>query len=90
MLQMSQNKKELMDAVYAALDFMESQLKKQKYLGGSNLTIADVQVFNEVFESHHFLQFDLAKYSSVKAWFDTVGEEETVKDLCEQFKGRLA
>ena len=85
-----EKKKELMDKYYETMEYLDSQLKSSKYLTGSTQTIADVQVFNEVFESKTILKLDLSKYSNVTKWLKRIEKDKKLTNLNEELMERLS
>mmetsp|Transcript_7160 Transcript_7160/g.8064 ORF Transcript_7160/g.8064 Transcript_7160/m.8064 type:complete len:222 (+) Transcript_7160:1-666(+) len=82
--------KELMNNVYNALSHLETSLGDKSYLTGDNLSIGDVFVYNELYESKVVLEFDLEKYPKVAAWVGRIEEDEHIKTLNEGLLKRLA
>eukprot|EP00343_Euplotes_focardii_P002428 CAMPEP_0205806706 /NCGR_PEP_ID=MMETSP0205-20121125/10343_1 /ASSEMBLY_ACC=CAM_ASM_000278 /TAXON_ID=36767 /ORGANISM="Euplotes focardii, Strain TN1" /LENGTH=220 /DNA_ID=CAMNT_0053080019 /DNA_START=15 /DNA_END=677 /DNA_ORIENTATION=- len=81
--------KDLYEKVYIALTFMNQSLEDQDYLAGGELSIGDVQVYNELYEAIIMCQLDLDKYTNVAAWVERVGKDQNIKNLDEQFLARL-
>ena len=81
--------KELHDKVNSSLAHIESSLGSKKYLTGAHLSIGDVQVYNEIFESKTIVEFSLDDYPKVAAWVARIEEDEHIKSLNELFLQRL-
>ncbi len=60
---------------YKALNVMEEQLKKSKYLTGDNLTTADLSLYGYTHVPEEG-GFDLTKYPAIKSWLDTIASEQ--------------
>ncbi|MEM8674458.1 MAG: glutathione S-transferase family protein [Cyanobacteria bacterium P01_G01_bin.67] len=59
---------------YKALNVMEQQLKKSKYLTGNNLTTADISLYGYTHVAEEG-GFDLTKYPAIQAWIDRIASE---------------
>lgn len=82
-------KDELYEKLNSALGFIEKKLSGKAYLTGDYLTIADVQVYNEVLECKTILEYDISAYPNVQNWINNVGSDCVVKELDEMFYARL-
>ncbi|MEM9510771.1 MAG: glutathione S-transferase family protein [Cyanobacteria bacterium P01_E01_bin.35] len=59
---------------YKALNIMEQQLKKSKYLTGNNLTTADISLYGYTHVAEEG-GFDLTKYPAIQSWIDRITSE---------------
>ena len=59
---------------YKALNVMEQQLKKSKYLTGNNLTTADISLYGYTHVAEEG-GFDLTKYPAIQSWLDRIASE---------------
>eukprot|EP00344_Euplotes_crassus_P003489 CAMPEP_0196998326 /NCGR_PEP_ID=MMETSP1380-20130617/3746_1 /TAXON_ID=5936 /ORGANISM="Euplotes crassus, Strain CT5" /LENGTH=205 /DNA_ID=CAMNT_0042414863 /DNA_START=30 /DNA_END=648 /DNA_ORIENTATION=- len=84
-----EEKKELLENMHTALAYIESNLEGKSYLTGENLTVGDVQVYNEVFETKTVLSLTYEEYPNILAWLERVGEDEEIKALNEAMHKRL-
>ena len=82
--------KTVMDGLYAVLDEIEERTGKHQYLASDDLSIADVQVYNEYVLAHTMLKFDTEKYPNTVAWASRLAEDPIVKELDEAMNKRLA
>ena len=65
-----------------SLRLMENKLKKTKYLCGDQISIADLSAAHEL-DMIKFLDFDLSKWSHVKAWlFDVIDSNPINLEIC--------
>ncbi|KAH8236948.1 hypothetical protein KR038_000861 [Drosophila bunnanda] len=60
--------RERYDAIIEIYDFLETFLKGQDYIAGSQLTIADFSIISTLSSLETFVEVDPAKYSRVTAW----------------------
>ena len=68
---------------------MESQLKKNKYLCGDQMSIADLAQAHEL-DMIKFMDFDLSKWPHVKAWLYHVIDENPVNlEVCKTVRKRV-
>ena len=75
--------------MHIALSYIESSLGDNDYLTGENLTIGDVQVYNEVFETKTVLDLSYEEYPKILAWIERIGEDPVIQELNEAMKERL-
>src|SRR4051812_43099252 len=61
-------------AGYRALDALERHLDGRSYLVGESLTLADIALYAYTHVAHEG-EFDLGRYSAVRAWLDRVAAE---------------
>ena len=59
---------------YKALNVMEQQLKKSKYLTGDNLTTADISLYGYTHVAEEG-GFDLTKYPAIQSWLHRIASE---------------
>ncbi len=59
---------------YKALNVMEQQLKKSKYLTGNNLTTADISLYSYTHVAGEG-GFDLTKYPAIQSWLDRIASK---------------
>ncbi len=59
---------------YKALNVMEEQLKKSRYLTGDNLTTADISLYGYTHVAEEG-GFDLTKYPAIQSWLDRIASE---------------
>ena len=59
---------------YKALNVMEEQLKKSKYLTGDRLTTADISLYGYTHVAGEG-GFDLTKYLAIQSWIDRIASE---------------
>ncbi|MDJ0576916.1 MAG: glutathione S-transferase family protein [Xenococcaceae cyanobacterium MO_234.B1] len=59
---------------YKALNVMEEQLKKSRYLTGDNLTTADISLYGYTHVAEEG-GFDLTKYPAIQLWIDRIASE---------------
>ncbi len=59
---------------YKALNVMEQQLKKSRYLTGDNLTTADISLYGYTHVAEEG-GFDLTKYPAIQSWLDRIASE---------------
>ena len=59
---------------YKALNVMEEQLKKSRYLTGDNLTTADISLYGYTHVAEEG-GFDLTKYPAIQSWIDRIASE---------------
>jgi len=62
---------------------MERQLAQNDYFAGKDYTIADIAIYPWT-SAYGFAGLDIAKYPSVKAWIDRVGERPKVQKAIEK------
>ncbi|KAH8304371.1 glutathione S-transferase 1-like [Drosophila kikkawai] len=60
--------RERYDAIIEIYDFLETFLKGQDYIAGSQLTIADFSIISTLSSLEAFVDIDPAKYTRVTAW----------------------
>ena len=84
-----EKKKELMDKYYETMQYLDDHLSTCDFLTGSKATIADVQVYSEVFESKTILKLDLSNYSNVTEWMDRMTKDMKISNLDEELIARL-
>ena len=75
------------DGIFKTLD---SQLEGKTYFYGDKLTIGDVQVYNEILNVSTFLKLDLADFSNLKTWKETVEGDSTIGEINKKFFETLA
>ncbi|MDJ0588403.1 MAG: glutathione S-transferase family protein [Pleurocapsa sp. MO_226.B13] len=59
---------------YKALNVMEKQLKKSRYLTGDNLTTADISLYGYTHVAGEG-GFDLTKYPAIQSWLDRIASK---------------
>ncbi len=59
---------------YKALNVMEEQLQKSRYLTGDNLTTADISLYGYTHVAGEG-GFDLTKYPAIQSWLDRIASE---------------
>ncbi len=59
---------------YKAINVMEQQLKKSRYLTGDNLTTADISLYGYTHVAEEG-GFDLTKYPAIQSWLDRIASE---------------
>ena len=84
-----EEQKEMLSNMNTALAYIESQLGDKSYLTGDNLTIGDVQVYNEVFETKVVLDLTYEEYPKILAWLERVGTDEEIIELNKAMLKRL-
>jgi glutathione S-transferase len=72
--------KEATENTINALKFLDSQLENQKYLTGSELTVADVLIGTVLDQMVYPLNYDLSPYKNVETWFNTLNGLDHWKD----------
>ena len=47
-----------------------------QFIAGPKFSIADVQIYNEVFNVVTHLEIDISKYKNLKKWYDEVTKDK--------------
>ena len=71
-----ENAEKAWNEVVPALDVLETALKKSKWLGGAEFSVADLNVAGALYRA---LTLDLAKWPHVQAWLNTCWERPAAK-----------
>ena len=82
-------KKELMDKYNSCMKMIEDALDGHSYLTGDDLSIADIQLYNEITLNQMMLKLDYEDYPNIKAWVERIGSDEFVKECDEALHQRL-
>ena len=84
-----EQKKKLLDSYFKDLKHIDTSLKNSDFLTGDKLTIADVQIYNEITSTSLFLKLTFDDFPNIKSWIDRIGENEVIKELNEELQERL-
>ena len=60
-----------------------------EYLTGDNMTLADLQVYNEVKNWTHHFELDLEEYPWIKKWWDRMHSDALIAELDDKMIWRL-
>ena len=66
------------------LTHLDNQLSKTEYVAGDNLSIADVQIFFELYLTMIAIKLDLSKFVNIERWIKKVMEDPIIQELAEQ------
>ena len=84
-----EEKKQEMDKIFNLYKEMNEILSNHLYLANDNLTIADVQIYNEVYQNYSRFNYDLSEYPNVKDWISRMEEDSVIQELNELMKKRM-
>ena len=81
-----EEQKAIVEKMHKCFDLLEETLEAEKdgFLTGAEISIADLQIFEELNTLCIVKPDALAKHERVKKWFDTITEMARVKELTEQ------
>ena len=85
-----EEEKEEMAKVHSLMEEIEELLGDKKFLTGDDMSISDVQIYNEVELCKAILSLDLDKYGKLNKWRDLISQDELVKALDEEMNKRLS
>jgi DNA phosphorothioation-dependent restriction protein DptG len=77
--------KELMDKVFTEFLDLDNHLAESKFLAGETMTIADVQVYNEVLSVTSFLRLKIDEYAHLHEWRDMVSKDPSISQIDKEF-----
>ena len=76
----------LMQGANSNLKFIDDLIKDNDFVIGDRFTIADIQLYNEVFNWQQFTGFSIDEYENIQRWMERVYEkEEVVRKLDAKF-----
>lgn len=84
-----EEKKSELDNYYSTLNTVEHALANQSYLTGDNLTIADVQLYNEINETKILLDLNFNEHINTKGWLVRMSQDDVIKKTDETLQKRL-
>eukprot|EP00343_Euplotes_focardii_P008022 CAMPEP_0205819592 /NCGR_PEP_ID=MMETSP0206-20130828/2035_1 /ASSEMBLY_ACC=CAM_ASM_000279 /TAXON_ID=36767 /ORGANISM="Euplotes focardii, Strain TN1" /LENGTH=222 /DNA_ID=CAMNT_0053113377 /DNA_START=22 /DNA_END=690 /DNA_ORIENTATION=- len=85
-----EEKKEAMDGIFAIIDEIEARTGENDFLINDKMSIADVQVYNEVTLANTLLQFGFDKYPNTEKWVERMVADPIIKELDAEMGARLA
>ena len=85
-----EERKEEMQKVHSVLDEIEAMTGKHHFLASDNMSIADVQIYNELILCKALIGFDLDKYPNTQKWTERIDEDTIIQDLNQEMNKRLS
>ena len=85
-----ETKEKLIAGVHEQLKFLDETVKEKGFLAGSEMTIADVQVYNEVTNVVTILALDLNEYPNLLEWRQKVHDDQVIAELDTKFYETVA
>ena len=64
-----------MTDVHLNLSDIDEIASFDQFIAGPKFSIADVQIYNEVFNVTTHLEIDISKYQNLKRWFEEVSKD---------------
>ena len=76
-----QTKVEMMEKTHSGLQMIEDMLSENIYLTGDMMTIADVQIFNEVYNAVNFGLVTLEEYTHITQWMEKIMQDPVIQEI---------
>lgn len=73
--------KQILDALNAVLVELNNSLEGKNYLAGDNLTIGDLQIYNEVLNVRILMKRTLDEYPNIQRWNSKIEEDPIVAEI---------
>lgn len=71
----------VIEALYAAFDFLERFLEEGDYLVGDTVTLADLCCVTSVYSAAAIMSLDQDRYSRTVAWLDRLNQLPYIRDI---------
>ena len=81
-----EEKKEITNKLYSVLDEIEQMTSSHDYLVDDNLSIADIQIYNEILDSKLLIGYDLSKHPNTVSWMDRIESDPVVQEINEEMR----
>ena len=65
------------------LDEIEAKTTEHDYLIGDNVTIADIQIYNEILDSKLLIGYDLSNHPNTVKWMERIEADPVIQEINE-------
>ena len=75
--------KEIIDNALAQFTRLDEILSSSTYLAGDIFSVADIQIFNEIYQAVvcKLIEIDPDKFVHLKKWYDTIFDDPIVQEI---------
>ena len=85
-----EEKKQEFDKIFSLYKEMDEILSHHTFLANDNLSIADVQIYNEIILNRTVFKFDLTDYPNLVNWKAKMEEDTVIQEMNELMLKRLS